>query len=108
MRLVLGPGRDEKELAELMADEDRREVSRLNLLRLKAVRWLIDNADVTEVEYEPDEAAEEEAAAGGEGAAETAPKAAAEAAEAAGGDEEAAAADAEPGEGAPADETSKA
>lgn len=105
MRLVLGPGRDEKELAELMADEDRREVSRLNLLRLKAVRWLIDNADVTEVEYEPEEAAEEEAAAGDEGAAQTAPKAAAEAA---GGDEEAAAADADAGEAAPADETGKA
>lgn len=53
IRLLLGPGRDEKEIAELVADEDRRDVARTNLLRIKAIRWLIDNADVTEVEYEP-------------------------------------------------------
>ncbi len=53
IRLLLGPGHDEKEMRELVADEDRRDVARTNLLRIKAIRWLIDNADVTEVEYEP-------------------------------------------------------
>lgn len=60
MRAVLGPGRDEKELQEMMADEVRRDVSRANLLRLKAIRWLIDNADITEVEYEGDDEAADE------------------------------------------------
>lgn len=72
IRMVLGPDRDEKELAAMMADEDRRDVSRLNLLRLKAIQWLIDHADVTEVEYEPEDEADEEAASAAEDEAATA------------------------------------
>lgn len=54
IRILLGSGRSEEELKELLADEDRRDVARANLLRLKAIRWLIDNANVTVVEYEPE------------------------------------------------------
>lgn len=64
MRELLGPGRDEKELEKMLADEDRRDVSRNSLLRMKAIQWLVDNAQVTEVEYDP---AEEEEQAEGEG-----------------------------------------
>lgn len=55
LRTLLGPGHDEKELKEMLADEDRRDVARANLLRLKAIQWLVDHADVTEVEYEPED-----------------------------------------------------
>lgn len=53
LRDLLGPNRDEKELKKMMADEDRRDVSRTSLLRMKAIEWLLDNAQVTEVEYDP-------------------------------------------------------
>jgi len=71
IRAAYGPGRNEEELKKLLADEDRRAVARENLLRLKAIRWLIDNADVTVVEYEPETPAvsaeaEEPAASTGE------------------------------------------
>lgn len=57
IRALYGAGREEEELQKLLADEDRRSVARENLLRLKAIRWLIDNANITVVEYEPEESA---------------------------------------------------
>lgn len=47
-------GRDEKELKTILADEDRRDVVRENLLRTRALDWLVEHAQVTEVEYEPE------------------------------------------------------
>ena len=68
MRELLGPGHDEKELKRCWPTKIRRDVSRDNLLRMKAIQWLVDNADVTEVEYEPeDDEARHRGGRGGQG-----------------------------------------
>lgn len=58
LRELLGPNREERELKEMLADEDRRDVVRESLLRERALDWLVEHADVTEVEYDPEEEAE--------------------------------------------------
>lgn len=70
---LLGPNRDEKEVEEMLADEDRRDAVRQTTLRRKTIDWLVENARVTETEFVPaDEADADEADAdeADEGAAE--------------------------------------
>lgn len=67
LRELLGPGRDERELKQMLADEDRRDVVRESLLRTRALEWLVEHAQVTQVEYE----AGDEADAEGDGTADS-------------------------------------
>lgn len=61
LRNLLGAGREEEDIKEMLADEDRRTVARNGLLRTRALEWLVEHAQVTEVVYdEADVEADEE------------------------------------------------
>lgn len=69
LRNVFGAGRDEAEVEEMLADDDRRAIARDGLMRSRALDWLVERADITEVEYEPEEptAEDEDGEAEGDG-----------------------------------------
>lgn len=58
LRNLIGPDRDEEETAAMLADEDRRNVARDGLLRTRALEWIVERAEITEVEYDAEDEAE--------------------------------------------------